>query len=156
MDRSNETQLFNTNANDISMPSIKNELSDDDKVLISDSIDSAILNKQVKTLILPEQTDISKLNYILDFTDLKRINRMQREAIQSLLSKDGDVHIYLYTRQKGLFSVGFGSKYTLERLVPILKKFVFDDELPIYKNFEVGKELIEVESKDITQMRLNL
>lgn len=157
MDRSNEPQLFNTDANAIVMPTIATEVSDQDKEnLISESIDSAILSKQVKTLILPEDTAISKLNYVIDVENSKQMSSMQKAALKSLISKNGDTQIYLYLKQSGLFSVGFGDRYKLERMMPILKKFVFDDMITIYKNFEIGKDLQEVTSKDITKMRINL
>ena len=49
-----------------------------------------------------------------------------------------------------------GDKYSLERLVPIVKEYVFNNEIKVYKNFQVGKPVEEVDGKDITKMRLKL
>ena len=49
-----------------------------------------------------------------------------------------------------------GEQYSLERMIPLIKQFVFENKIKVYKNFEKDKPLIEVVSRDITKMRLNL
>ena len=49
-----------------------------------------------------------------------------------------------------------GDKYSLERLVPLVREYVFNNEIKVYKNFKVGDKPEEVDHKDITKMRLNL
>lgn len=155
MDKAN-ISLFNDDGNKVAMPSINKELDQNDKELVSESIDNAILNEQVKTLLLPETEEISPINYIFDFSEVESATFMQMLTIKGLKSKDGDVSIYLYNKNKALFFIGYGEKYKLERTLPIIKKFIFEDKIKIYKNFERGKEVNLVEGMDITQMRLNL
>ena len=149
-------RLFNNDGNEVAMPSIDKELNSEDTKLISESIDKALLNDEVKTLLLPEHQDIALKNYIIDFTNHPVVSRVQRTALHSIISKDGDIQIYFYTQKKGLYSLGFGDKYKLERILPILKQYIFEDKIAIYKDFRIGEEVHEVKSKDITKIRINL
>lgn len=156
MDENSNIKLFNADQNKIEMPSINQDLSDEQAKLISDDIQKAISGEQVKIIIVQEDIEISPLNYIFDFTDLSAINVIQKEALKALISKTGDIQLYLYKKQSGLIAFGMGNKYDLERMVPLIKHNVFNDEIKIYKNFKIGSTPEEVVSKDITKMRLNL
>ncbi len=156
MDNESTIKLFNTDPDAIAMPHISNEMVEDSSKLISESINEAILGDQVKTLIIPEDTEIAPYNYIFDFSDLSSINVIQKSSLKSLISKYGDIQLYIYNKTKGLTAFGMGDKYSLERLVPLLREFVFNNEIKVYKNFRVGETPEEVDHKDITKMRLNL
>lgn len=156
MDSGESIKLFEADANNIVLPQINTEINDDDKQLISESIDDAILGEKVKTLIIPEDTEIAPYNYIFDFTDLQSITVIQKSSLKSLISVYGDIQLYIYNQKKGLTAFGMGDKYSLERLVPIVKEYVFNNEIKVYKNFQVGKPVEEVDGKDITKMRLKL
>ena len=156
MDNETNIKLFDTNENDIVMPSVSTEATENDSALISESIDGAILGEKVKTLIIPEDTEIAPINYVFDFSELETINVIQKSSLKSLVSLYGDVQLYIYNDKKGLTAFGMGDKYSLERLVPLIRKYVFNDEIKVYKNFEVGYKPEEVDHKDITKMRLNL
>lgn len=149
-------KLFNADQNSVVLPTISVEATNTENSLISESIDGAILGDKVKTLIIPEDLEISTHNYIFDFTDLATVNVLQKLSLKSLISKYGDVQLYLYNKKTGLTAFGMGDKYSLERLVPLIKEHVFNNEIKIYKNFVIGNKLEEVVSKDITKMRLNL
>lgn len=154
---SESIQLFDSNNDEVIMPSIMTEkVQEEQAKLMSDSIDNAILGPNVKTLILPEDSQIAEYNYIFDFTKAEKISSIQKEALKALISSNGDTQLYLYKQQSGLLSIGFGDRYSLERVVPIIKQYVFDNEIPVYKNFKVGKPVTEVVSRDITKMRLKL
>ena len=156
MDNESTLKLFNTDPDAIVMPHISSEVSEDSSKLISESINDAILGDQVKTLIIPEDTEIAPYNYIFDFSDLSSINVIQKSSLKSLISRYGDIQLYIYNKTKGLTAFGMGDKYSLERLVPLLREFVFNNEIKVYKNFRVGETPEEVDHKDITKMRLNL
>lgn len=156
MDNESTLKLFNTDPDAIAMPHISSEVSEDSSKLISESINDAILGDQVKTLIIPEDTEIAPYNYIFDFSDLSSINVIQKSSLKSLISRYGDIQLYIYNKTKGLTAFGMGDKYSLERLVPLLREFVFNNEIKVYKNFRVGETPEEVDHKDITKMRLNL
>lgn len=149
-------QLFGSDANDIAMPSIGTELSEEQQGLMSESISKAISGETVKTLLLPEDTEIAPLNYIFDFTDLTSINTVQKEALKGLVSYYGDVQLYLYKQKSGLTAFGMGDRYKLERMVPLIRSYIFNNEIKIYRNFAPGNPVEEVDTKDITRMRLNL
>jgi hypothetical protein len=156
MDNEENIKLFSVDENDIALPSIDSTVTETESKLISESIDGAILGEKIKTLILKEDTEIAPYNYIFDFTTLESINVMQKQSLKSLVSKYGDVQLYLYNKKNGLIAFGMGDKYSLERLVPLIRLHVFNNEIKVYKDFKVGEPVQEVNSKDITKMRLNL
>lgn len=156
MDNESNIKLFNTDHNAVVMPHISTEVSEDTANLMSDTLEKAILGDKVQTLIIPEDTEIAPYNYIFDFSDLQSINVIQKSSLKSLISRYGDVQLYIYNKTKGLTAFGMGDKYSLERLVPLLREYVFNNEIKVYKNFKVGERPEEVDHKDITKMRLNL
>lgn len=156
MDNESNIKLFNTDQNAVAMPHISTEVDEDTTSLMSDTLEGAILGDKVKTLIIPEDTEIAPYNYIFDFSNLQSINVIQKSSLKSLISRYGDVQLYIYNKTKGLTAFGMGDKYSLERLVPLLREYVFNNEIKVYKNFRVGERPEEVDHKDITKMRLNL
>lgn len=156
MDNTEGIKLFNTDGTNVSMPKINNDDITKESELVSESIDGAILGDKVKTLIVPEDTEIAPFNYIFDFTDLQSITVIQKSSLKSLISLYGDVQLYIYNKQKGLTAFGMGDRYSLERIVPIIREYVFNNEIKVYKNFRIGEKPEEVDRKDITKMRLNL
>lgn len=149
-------KLFKEDKNEVAMPSIGTDMTSEQEELISDSIDTAIGGEQVKVVILKEVEEIAENNYIFDFTDLQSINVIQKEALKSLVSNTGNVQLYLYKKGSGLTSFGMGDRYNLELMVPLVKNYVFNDEVKVYKNYKVGERVKEVIGKDITKMRLHL
>lgn len=149
-------ELFEDDGSTIKMPSISPTLTDEQSQLISDDISHAIDGDEVKTLILPEDNDIAEKNFIFDFSDIETISQSQTEAIKALLSIDGDIQLYLYRKQTGLTYFGSGNKYTLERIIPLIRTHVFEDGIRVYKDFKRGNKVEEVTSRDITKMRLHL
>lgn len=156
MDNTSDIKLFKEDKNEIAMPSINIEMTSEQKELISDDINKAISGEQVKIVILKEVNEIAENNYVFDFTDLTSINVIQKEALKSLVSNNGNVQLYLYKKGSGLTSFGVGERYNLEMMVPLVRNYVFNSDIKIYKNYRVGEPAKEVVSKDITQMRLHL
>lgn len=154
MDKADDIKLISADPNKVALPSINNDNNDSD--LISESIDGAILGEQVKTLIIPEENEIYPLNYVIDLTNYKTMSALQKQSLVALLSVYGDIELYLYSDSMGLVSFGMGDKYSLERLIPLVKQYVFDDELAIYKNLQSNGQYEVVKGRDITKMRLNL
>lgn len=155
MEKSN-ISLFDTPEDEFKMPS---EMSEEDKKeqdkLISDNIGDAILGKEVKVIILPEEVEIQYPNYVLDFTNCPEITIFQKEALTNLMSKDGDTALYLYN-QKALTRFGYGLQYKLENLMILTKKHIFGDAIRIYRNVKKGEPIDEVITRDISRQRLNL
>ena len=78
--------------------------------------------------------------------------------IKQLIQYNSDSRAFTawYNSKNGLTAFGMGDKFLLERLVPLIREHIFNNEIKVYKNFKVGNPLEEVNSKDITKMRLNL
>ena len=156
MDNTSDIKLFKEDKNEVAMPSIDTEMTSEQAELISESIDKAIGGEQVKVVILKEVDEIAEDNYIFDFTELASINVIQKEALKSLVTNNGNVQLYLYKKGSGLTSFGSGDRYNLEMMIPLVRNYVFNSEIKIYKNYKVGEPAKEVISKDITKMRLHL
>lgn len=145
-------QLFKKDNNKIALPS--NNIQEH-KELMSESIKETISAETVKVLILPETAIIDELNFIFDFSKTETITVFQREALKSLISKNGDVTLYLY-RTNGLVEFGKGDKYLLERVLPLVSHFIFGDEVIIYKNYKIGEKAVKLAGRDVGHLRLNL
>ena len=158
MDSTGNINLFKDDGKMVAMPSLPSIQASEDSqsALISKGVDEAISGEQVKTLLLPEDEVIEDENYVINLAEIESVSTMQLNALKCLLSHYGDIAIYLYTKKAGLKYIGFGERYELERLVPILKHYVFDDKIIIYKDFKENGVANIVESKDITKMKLNL
>lgn len=121
------------------------------------NVEKAISGKKVKTVLLPEDTDIYERNFVLDLTNMTAITAMQLKVISALICKDGNTAVYLYKKSSGLTLLGYGYNYSLERNLPLIREHIFGDgEVKIYKNFSRNGELHEVLGSDITQLRLHL
>lgn len=149
-------QLFKDDGSKIAMPSISNEELEKQKSLVSENVEKGILGDTVKTLLIPEDAEIADLNYIFDFSTLESINPVQKEALKALVRLDGNVQLYLYKSEIGLTAFGTGDDFLLEKMVPLIKFHVFNDEIRVVKNFKRGHQLNEVKTMDFTKMRLNL
>lgn len=148
-------KLFKSDSKEVSLPSIGEEVVEQQKSIMSQSIEGAISGEKVKTLILPEEAMIDKSNIVFDFSEMETISIFQKEALKGLVCKDGDTSLYLY-KKNTLVKIGTGHRYLLERLIPLIREQVFGDTVRVFKDFEVGKPVIEMSKKDITQLRLNL
>ena len=153
----NETiKLFNHDQNTVIMPQIKQETDDENQQsLVSEDISSDISGESVKIIRVKEDTIIDENNFILDLSDVGQITASQKEVIKSLISSYGNTSIYLYKKQ-GLIKLGEGDKYSLERILPLIKLHVFDNAIRIYKNFKRDEPVNEISTKDITKLRLHL
>lgn len=148
-------KLFKDDSTNVAMPSISIEQTEEQAKLTSDDISSDISGETVKVIRVKEDVDIDPENFVLDLSDIDQVSASQKEVLKSLVIPDGTVSVYLYKKQ-GLIRLGGGDKYTLERLLPIIKEHVFNGELNVYKNFERGKPVETIDCKDITKLRLRL
>lgn len=121
--------------------------------------DSAILrdmrSKAVSSIVIKEEQIVEYPNYIIDYSKSENTTVFQRKAIKSLINENGDIAIYLYKDDR-LVKVGYGESGKIEQTIAHFRNYVADSEVKVYKDFEVGKELVEVRSRDITKLRLNL
>lgn len=155
MDKAN-IKLFNDDSNNVMLPTIQGQQTEEQSALVSEDITKDINDDTVKTLRVKEELDIEPENFVLDLTNLEQITASQKQVMVSLISSKGTVAIYMYKPKQGLVKLGNGEKYSLERTLPLIRYYVFNNELKIYKNFEKGKPVVEVDTKDITKLRLNL
>lgn len=148
-------KLFNSDTTEVALPNVSDEAVEEQKQLMSQSIEKEIGGRQVKKLILPEDSAIEHNNFLFDFSEVESISIFQKEAIKGLISNNGDTALYLY-KPSSLVRFGWGDRYTLERLIPIIREQVFGNEIRIFKDFQEGEPLNEVSKKDITKLRINL
>ena len=148
-------KLFDAPENEFVMPGSNTEDLAKQKELTKSEIDNAIYGREVKVVVLPEETTIEYPNYVIDLTELSEISVFQKSALQNLLSKNGDTAIYFYLGKK-FTRVGYGMSHKLENLLALTKRHIFGDEIKIYRNLEKNKPVDEVVSRDVTKLRLNL
>ena len=151
-------KLFNSSNDNVVLPSVNEKVVQQQEQLMSADIQGAISGDTVKKLLLPESSKIDPCNFSFDFSEMQSVTVFQREALKSLGSKKEskqNVSLYLY-RKDGLVKFGMGEKYSLEREIPLLRHFIFGDEIRVYKNYVEGEPIVEVTGRDVTQMRLNL
>lgn len=146
--------LFGSDLSEVSLPNISEKDVEDSKKLYSADISDAILGEQVETLIIPKETSINPENIVIDFSEIGSISTIQRDVIKSLVNEEGHTEIYLY-KKNSLVSIGVGDKYYMERVVPIIKDAIFNNEVRIYKNYQPGKPIYEITGRDFTKMRMN-
>lgn len=150
-----KVNLFDAPSDQLVMPGSSPQDLAKQAELTKSEIDNAIYGKEVKVIVLPEETSVEYPNYVIDLTNLSEITVFQKAALQNLLSKHGDTAIYFYLGKK-FTRVGYGMAYKLENLLSLTKKHIFGDEIKIYRNLEKGKPVDEVVSRDVTKLRLNL
>lgn len=154
--KDNNINLLDAKADEPVMPTISDGLSEQYDKLRSDDVKGALLGETVKTLILPEDSKILDKNFIFDFSDKDIITIFQKDVLKSLVSDTGTVGLYLYGKH-GLVLFGLGEQYQLESLLPLIHKYVFANEITIYKDFQPGDLKPKVvDAKNIANMRIHL
>lgn len=126
-------------------------------ILRSDGVEDIIKQKVVKTIIIPEGTELAEENYVLDFSNYNNPTIFKREILRSLISTDkenANVAIYLCNDNK-FIQIGWGEKYYLSRILPLIKLNIFGDDVGVYKNVHHGEELQEVKGLDLSEYKLN-
>ncbi len=152
-----ESSVFSKENMDFTMPTISNEELQNQDKLISDDISKAALeNSDVKIVIIPEDSGIRVPNYVIDLSSWQELTAFHIQALSNLSSINGDIPIYLYTEGKSLFRLGYGSFYKIESMLIRLKKYVFSDDIRIYKDLVSGQPVNELMGRDITKLRLSL
>jgi hypothetical protein len=143
--------------NETKLPSISiignNEDSTDEKMK---SMDNLMMGDKVETLSVDKETHIEEKNFVIDFSEIENVSAIQLKVIKSIVDKEGDTSVYIYNKKKGLILIGVNDKFKLERCLPSIKKYIFDNKIRIFRDFEIGKRLQEVEELDISLIRLNL
>lgn len=171
MDNTSGIKLFNDDSTEIAMPSVDIPK---DESFVADQLGDALEGEQVQKVLLPFSNVLEASNYVLDFTDISTITVFQKEALKGLLykkhkktlkeldSEDSSednvelITIYMYRKAKDTVELGKGEKFHLEKAIPLLKKYVFSDEIKVYKNYNPGsREAIVITEKNIS-FRLNL
>lgn len=122
----------------------------------SEGVTDIISRDVVKTLILPEGKELAEENYVLDFTACESPTIFRREILKSIISTDKEnatVAIYLCNKDK-FVQIGWGEKYFLSRMLPLIKVNIFQDDIRVFKNVHHGDELQEVKGADLSDYKL--
>lgn len=154
----NNTGLFSDDGKHVIIPNISDDEVLRQSALISKDLGNSISEKVIDPLNIKEGTHIDTENYVFDYSRVQNINIFEKNVLKSLLNKEsGNVSLYLYNKSGKLSYIGKGERYTLARILPLLKGNVFSEELNILKDYVIGDSNIQlVNSKDITKLRLKL
>lgn len=149
-----QNNLFNTDDNDVVMPS--SDRIEDTSGLMSSDISPILTGNKVSRLLVPVDSSVDYPNYVIDLSDIKSITSFQKESLRSLCSELGDCSLYLYAANK-LKKIGTGNKDSLEILLPIVRSDCFGSNIRIYRNFKLSDdELDEIKGMDVTRLSLNI
>ena len=149
--QSNDIKIFEGN-DDVVIPSI--EQSDSEK-LKSEGIGDAISGDVVKSMIIPEDTDIILPNYVIDFSNIKEVFEIQIVALGAMLNENGDTALYIYNNGE-MQRLGMAFGEVLNRVLVSSVDNLFNGECILYKNVKVGEKAKVVKSNDITKLRLSI
>ena len=149
--QSNDIKIFEGN-DDVVIPSI--EQSDSEK-LKSEGIGDAISGDVVKSMIIPEDTDIILPNYVIDFSNIKEVFEIQIVALGAMLNENGDTALYIYNKGE-MQRLGMAFGEVLNRVLVSSADNLFNGECILYKNVKVGEKAKVVKSNDITKLRLSI
>lgn len=171
MDNTSGIKLFNDDSTEIAMPSVDIPK---DESFVANQLGDAIEGKQVQKVLLPFSNVLEEVNYVLDFTDISTITVFQKEALKGLLYKKHKktlkeitektdtedevelITVYMHRKGKDTVELGKGEKFHLERAVPLLKKYVFGDEIKVYKDYNSGTQKAKIITENTISYRLNL
>lgn len=154
-DEVDKIDIFSDDGKAPEMPSINKEQSGEESTLKSEGTEDAISGVSVKTVLIKEDSDIEYPNYILDFSNVGSVNVIQKSALKSLISEDGDTSIYLYNKD-AIVKIGSGIGETLSTLINIINQSTMNGEVAVYKDVIPGEEIEEIHGKDITKLRMRI
>lgn len=160
------------NNNTIVMPGHDNTGADmlkQSNALASDreKVKDAISGREVDIVIIPKEKTIDPKNYLLYIANCK-LNPIQTGVLKMLTVKNSDIDainqideedrvtVYLYNKNKGILNIGIGNDRQLSRLLPLIKKYDFDDKIHIYVNVDAGKPLKELNEVNFSKFRLRI
>ena len=150
----NEMRIFETDSNDIALPGQTPETADG-KELMSEGIEEAILEEEVKTIILPEEYGIITPNYVIDMSDVEEVDEIQIRGLDALLNRDGDLAVYIH-RKGSIQKIGMAYSWILSRIIVQTINNIFNGKCIIYKDLAPGKEAYVVSSKNVSHLRLGI
>lgn len=150
----NEMRIFETDSNDIALPGQTPETADG-KELMSEGIEEAILEEEVKTIILPEEYGIITPNYVIDMSDVEEVDEIQIRGLDALLNRDGDLAVYIH-RKGSIQKIGMAYSWILSRIIVQTINNIFNGKCTIYKDLAPGKEAYVVSSKNVSHLRLGI
>ena len=123
--------------------------------LISSGVVDALKGEFVKSILIPEDFDLTQPNYILDFRKVEKLRKHQIQALASILVDDGDTAIYVYLKN-GLEKLGMGLSYRLDRVLLAGVKSIFGEECLVYQDVDKDKPLRELKQHSIKDIRLRI
>lgn len=157
---------------EVQLPKSEDEVNDFGKSLLSESIDEAILKKEVTNVSLKEADDIIVPSYLVDFShcetvlsttvdvlsgmlldleDLEEINNKRIKRGDTALVADTALYIKNY---EGVILAGMGDGYIMYRQLENFIKASFGDKVKVYKNN--GNGFGETKKNDVTSVKLRL
>ena len=135
---------------EIALPSLEGEQNQE---LLSMGIEEAIQKDGLDTVLLKEENTIHVPSYLIDMTNVGDIMPASLEAIQTMLSEDGDTAIYMKNgNMVGI--IGFGQSQELYSMLDTYINNVYSGRCQIYKNS--GKGFKKIKPMDVDNITLDI
>ncbi len=152
-----DNNLFSSDPNKVQMPNVDSAQIDKGAESKMEQVKKAIYGDVVEKVLVDKEQTLCEKNYVFDFSDNPAVGYLQVVALKSLVpnSEESDTGVYL-NKKSGAQLLGYGVSYELERLVPLIKRYVFEDEVKVYRDVKPGQHYDEVTEVDFTRLRLKL
>lgn len=123
--------------------------------LVSNSIEKVICSETVAHILIPETFEINLPNYVIDFSKVSSMHQHQLDALQTILTDDGDTWVYIYVGSR-IMLIGKTDSSSIERLLPIGLQSIFSGKCALYKDIDRNTEQREIKKNDYRKVRLRL
>lgn len=124
--------------------------------LISEGLERAIGGDTVKSMMIPEDNSFILPNYLIDISKVEVFADHHSQALDALLDEDGDIVLYVNTASGEIAKIGRGLSAKLDRIIAVSIANLFSSKARVFKDFEPGKPLHEISTKNIETLRLDL
>lgn len=132
------------------IPSVKSRQNED---LISVGIEEAIQRDSIDTVLLKEETEIHIPSYLLDMTGVGDIMPASLQALQTMLTAEGDTAVYMKNGTM-IGTIGYGESQELYNRLETYISNVYSNKCKLYKN--KGKGFKEIRPMDVDNIELEL
>ena len=123
--------------------------------LMSHDFDDGIKAEYIERANIKKSGSYIKPNYMIDFSAVDSVKSHQLDALESMLTDDGDVALYIRLKDSVIF-IGMAIYHKISKIILIGMKSVFGEACDVYEDYEPGGELRSLGESDIRSIRLNL
>ena len=135
---------------EVVVPSLDNTEAEN---LLSVGIEEAIQKEGIDTVLLKEETEVHVPSYLMDMTSVGSIMPASLQALQTMLTENGDTAVYMKNGDM-IGIIGYGDSQELYNRLDTYVNNVYSNKCKLYKN--KGDGFKEVKPMDVDNIELDL